>query len=65
MLDAVGPPPARRGLQPSTSQLNLSRFRHCQTDGSQRIPQKVLTLNLKVDECKAPPARCQLMRRDQ
>jgi len=41
-----------RGLQSSIFQLNLSRFGHCQTETTERIPQKVLTLSRKVDECK-------------
>jgi len=36
-----------RGLHSSTFQLNLSRFRHCQTDATQRISHKALTLSCK------------------
>jgi hypothetical protein len=33
-------------------QLNLSRLCHCNRPTAQRIPQKVLTLSQKLDECK-------------
>ena len=43
-----------RGLHSSKFQLNLSRFVSLTptTDPNQRIPQKMLTLSRKVDECK-------------
>ena len=41
-----------RGLHSSTFQLNLSRFGHCQAETTERLPQKVLPLSRKVDECK-------------